>query len=103
MQAVRIDARKRAIVEHDYRVGVVREPLERQQRVVRLHHHIAFLRVRKDRVCLNQLFRELIVQSLEEERAQPGARTACDRVHQHEALQNKIKINKATTTTPLTS
>lgn len=78
MQAVRIDARERAIVKHDDRVSVVREPLECQQRVVRLHHYVALLRVRKDRVGLHQFLRELVVQPLEKERAQPGPRAACD-------------------------
>lgn len=70
MQTIRVDARQRAIIEHDDRVGVVREPLERQERVVRLHDHVALLRVRKDRVGLDQLLRELVVQPLEQERAQ---------------------------------
>lgn len=70
VQTIRVDARQRAIVEHDNRVGVVREPLECQERVVRLHDHVALLRVREDRVGLDQLLRELVVQPLEQERAQ---------------------------------
>ena len=89
VQTIRVDARQRAIVEHDDRVGVIREPLERQQRVVRLHDHVALLRVREDRVGLHQLLRELVVQPLEQERAQSRASPACDRVHQHETLGRK--------------
>jgi hypothetical protein len=74
VQAVRVDACQCTIVEHDNGIGVVRESLERQQCVVRLHHHIAFLRVRKNRVGLHQLLREFVVQSLQQEGAKPRAR-----------------------------
>ena len=44
-QPVRGDARERGIVKHDDRVGVVREPLKGQQRVVRLHDDVRLVMV----------------------------------------------------------
>ena len=76
VQAVCVDACQRTIVEHDDGVGVVRESLERQQRVVRLHHYIAFLRVWKNRVGLHELLWELVVQPLQQEGAKSRARPA---------------------------
>jgi hypothetical protein len=80
VQAVCIDARQCTIVKHDNGVGVVRESLERQQCIVRLHYHIAFLRVGKDRVSLHQLLWKFVVQSLQHEGAKPRARPAGYRV-----------------------
>ena len=95
MQTIGIDARERAVIEHDDRVGVVREALEREERVVRLHDHVALLRVGEHRVCLHQLLRELVVQPLEHERAQSGARPPRDGVHHHEALNHTSPPAKA--------
>jgi hypothetical protein len=81
VQAVSVDACQCTIVEHDNGVGVVRESLERQQCVVRLHHHIAFLRVGKDRVGLHQFLWKFVVQSFQQEGAEARARPASYRVH----------------------
>ncbi len=44
VQRVRDDARERRVVEHDDRVRVFDEALEREHRVVRLHDDIALAR-----------------------------------------------------------
>ena len=43
VQPVGGDAVQRRVVQHDDAVGAQRQPLQRQQRVVRLHHHVARL------------------------------------------------------------
>ena len=40
------DPVQRRVVEHDDRVGVEREPLQREQRVVRLHDHVAYIQAK---------------------------------------------------------
>ena len=49
-----------------HRVCVLRQSSHREQTVVWVHHDVAgALRVREDRVCLDELLREPIVQSLQ--------------------------------------
>ena len=43
VQALDRDAIERGVIQHDHRVRVEREPLERQHAVVGLHHHVARL------------------------------------------------------------
>jgi hypothetical protein len=90
------DAPQRAVVEHDDRVGVLREPAHGQHAVVRLHDDIAGeLRVREDGVRLDQLLGKAVVEALEQEAAHAGARAAGDRVQQHEALERVAAVGLA--------
>ena len=89
VQPIGQDPRQRRIVEHDDRVGVVRQPLEREQRVVRLHDDVAGLRVREDGIGRDQLLRKAVVEPLEQVRPESGACPAGDRVQQHEALSDE--------------
>ena len=66
VQPLRRDAIERRVVQHDHCVGIQREPLEGEQRVVRLHDDVAaVLVVGEDRVRLDQLLREVVVDRLE--------------------------------------
>jgi hypothetical protein len=78
--------RQRPIVEHDDRIGVVRQSFQREEGIVRLHDDVALLCVGKDGIRLDELLGELVVQPLEYERAETRARAAGDGVHEHESL-----------------
>ena len=76
------------VVEDHHAVRVEGKSLESQQGVVGLHHHVAVqLLVGEDRVGLDELLGELVVQLLEQVGAHAGACAARDRVQEHEALQ----------------
>lgn len=70
-------------------VGVEREALEGQKGVIRLNDNITTITARRceDRVGLNELLGEAIVEPLEQKGAQTRARAACNAVCQHKALQ----------------
>ena len=77
-----------SVVQDDYRVGVVDQPFEGQNRVIGLHHHVrSFLLVRKDRVRRYQLLRVLVAQLFQEKTAEPTAGSSCDGVQDDKALQ----------------
>ena len=84
--------RQRAIVEHDDRIGMVRQSFKREEGVVRLYDDVTLLCVGKDRICLNELLRELVVQPLEHKRAKTRARSAGDGVHEHKPLETKERV-----------
>ena len=86
MQPIARYPRQRTIVEHDDRIGVVRQSFQREEGVVRLHDDVALLCVGEDGIRLDELLGELVVQPLEYERAKTRARAAGDGVHEHESL-----------------
>lgn len=67
-QAIDGNAIQSSVVKYHYAICIQGEPLERKQRIVRLHHHVALslVPVRKHRVGLDQLFRKMIIQSLQQ-------------------------------------
>lgn len=88
MQPVSGNVRQRTIVKHDNRVGVLRQPSHGENTVVGMDDDIAGVgRVRKDRVGLDNLLGEAVVEFLKEERAETGASTTSNGVKHHEALQ----------------
>ena len=90
------DPIERGVVEDDDGVGVEREALQRQQRVVRLHHHVAaVLLVGEDRVGLDELFGEAVVEALEEEGAHAGAGASGDGVAHEKSLQRLRAVSLA--------
>ena len=91
VQPISRDPRQRPIVEHNDRIGMVRQPFKRQQRIIRLHDDVALLRIGKDRIRLNKLLGKLVVQPLEYERPKTRTRAAGDRVHEHESLQRGVR------------
>ena len=71
MQPVSCYAVERRIIEHNDAVSTLRQPLECQQRVVRLYDNVADLfLIREHAVCLDQFLREPVVQFLEYEGAE---------------------------------
>lgn len=79
-----------------HRVGVLAQSAHGQQAVVRLHDDVAgVLRVREDRVRLDQLLGEAVVEALEQEGSQTGTGTTGDGVQQHEALKRVAAVGLA--------
>lgn len=70
MQSICGDTHQCAVVQNDHRISMIRESLEREHGVVGLHDNIAFLRVWKYRICLNQFLWKFIVQTLQQKGSQ---------------------------------
>lgn len=88
MKGVRCNARESAIVEDYDRVGVLRQALESEKRVVRLDHDVAgVLSIREDRVRLDQFLWKPIIQPLQQERSETRSSASRNGVEQHETLQ----------------
>lgn len=71
LEAVGADAVERLVVDDDGGVAVVGEPLERQDHVLGLHHHVRrVVLVREHGLRLHQLLGEVVAHVLQHERAQ---------------------------------
>lgn len=68
-------------------VGIERQPLQSQQRVIRLHYDVAtFGLIGEHRIGLDQLLRISFIQLLQKVRPHAGACAASDRMDKHESL-----------------
>lgn len=85
MQSVGCYSRESSIVQDYNRVGVLGQSAESEEGVVGLDDD-SIVGVWEDRVGLDQLLREAVVQSLEQEGAETRSCTTSDGVEQHEAL-----------------
>ena len=68
-QTIDCDTSQSFVVKHDYRVSIESEPLQRQDTVIWLHNHI--MRVWENRVSPDQLLGIVIIETLEQVRAEP--------------------------------
>ena len=77
------------VVQDHHRVGIQGESLERQDRIVRLHHHIALtlIPIGKHRIGLHQLFGKMIIERLEQVTPHARARPPRNGMTQDKALQ----------------
>mmetsp|Transcript_56617 Transcript_56617/g.100036 ORF Transcript_56617/g.100036 Transcript_56617/m.100036 type:complete len:463 (-) Transcript_56617:29-1417(-) len=75
------------VVDHERDVGVLEQRVRREHAVVRLDHRGGDLRRRVEREGQLRLAAVVDGQTLEEERAEAGARTTADGVEEQEALQ----------------
>lgn len=88
MQPISRNMRQRPIIQHHNRIRILRQPPHRKDTVVRVHHHITRVRrIREHGIRLDNLLGEPIVEPLQEEAAQAGARAARNGVQHHEALE----------------
>lgn len=65
-ETIEADPTQRLIVEHDDRVGMVRQSFESEETVVRLYDNVSVGRIGKDGVGLNELLGITIVETFEE-------------------------------------
>ena len=79
MQPVGSNVRQRTVVENDNRISILRQSSHREDTVVRMNHDVACVcRVWENRVCLDDLLGEAVVEPLEEERAKTGPSSSGD-------------------------
>lgn len=87
-QPVDGDPIERRVVQDNHRVGVERQPFERQNRIVRLHHNIALVGpTREDRISLYEFLRIMIIEGCEEVAPHTRSRPPGNGVAQHEPLE----------------
>ena len=65
MQPIRRDTRQGRVIQHHHAIRVVHQPFHCQKRIVRLDDDVG--RFGKNRVGLNEFFRESVVEPFEEE------------------------------------
>mmetsp|Transcript_56311 Transcript_56311/g.93791 ORF Transcript_56311/g.93791 Transcript_56311/m.93791 type:complete len:414 (-) Transcript_56311:118-1359(-) len=96
LEALVGNAMQRGVVNHHCRVGVENETLQRQNRVVRMHHHVRLVSVVGEHaVRLHNLLRVAVAQLLQQVRAETAASAASNAVREHETLQTVAVVRLA--------